>query len=379
MSDHPMPEEWVLKSLREGLVIPAHPLALTPERKLDERRQRALTRYYHAAGAGGIAVGVHTTQFAIRDAKHGLLQPVLTLVQETADACDFRESRRTVRIAGICGTTSQAVSEAALARELGYHAGLISLAALARESDDQLIRHCEIVGREIPLFGFYLQPAVGGRILSRAFWWRLAGIPNVVGIKIAPFNRYQTLEVIRAVAESGRAGDIALYTGNDDHIVLDLVTEFQVAGAVTETHAPPVTDIFTTGNPHLEIADAPPQSVRMTGGLLGQWAVWTKRAVELLETIHSQNDALPSDMLTLAAQITESNAAIFDAANGFSGCIPGIHEILRRQGLLTGIECLDADAGLSEGQGDEIDRICRCYPHLVDDEFVAEHRDEWLS
>src|SRR6185436_5458523 len=231
MADFPQPPEWVRTRLREGIVIPAHPLALNSERKLDERRQRALTRYYHAAGAGGIAVGVHTTQFAIREPQHGLLEPVLRMAAETISGCDFRESTQTVRVAGICGRTEQAIAEATLARECGFHAGLLSLAALKNDPDEQVIAHCKTVAREMPLFGFYLQPAVGGRVLSRSFWRRFAEIPNVVAIKIAPFNRYQTLDVVRAVAEAGRAGDIALYTGNDDTIVTDLLTEYGLATA----------------------------------------------------------------------------------------------------------------------------------------------------
>lgn len=381
MADFPMPPEWVLRALRDGLVIPAHPLALTAERKFDERRQRALTRYYHAAGAGGIAVGVHTTQFAIREPKHSLLKPVLQLAKETVSACDFRESRQTVCVAGICGRTEQAVAEAVLARECGFHAGLLSLAALKDDSDDQLIAHCETVAHEIPLFGFYLQPAAGGRLLSREFWRRFVEIPNVIAIKMAPFNRYQTLDVVRAVAEAGRAGDIALYTGNDDNIVVDLLTEFRVPEAETETVVPLPLGTLSKDEPCLEIRDADAASVQITGGLLGHWACWTKRAVELLDDIkrlrHKEN--VPAEMLMLAAQITDMNAAIFDAANGFAGCIPGIHEVLKRQGLLEGIGCLDPNETLSPGQLEEIDRVCRDYPHLTDDEFVREHLDEWLK
>lgn len=326
--------------LREGLVIPAHPLALTSARKLDERRQAALTRYYHAAGAGGIAVGVHTTQFAIREPKHGLLRPVLQLASETIRACGGAEI---VLIAGICGETAQALSEARSARELGYHAGLLSLAALRNAADDELIQHCQTVAEEIPLFGFYLQPAAGGRLLSYHFWRRFVEIPNVIAIKVAPFNRYQTLDVVRAVAESGRAHEIALYTGNDDSIVIDLLTDF-------------------------------------AGGLLGHWACWTRKAVELLDDCKRarQTKAVPRSLLTLAAQVTDCNAAFFDAANNFAGCVPGIHEVLRRQGLLEGVWCLDQNERLSPGQADEISRVYRAYPDLNDDAFVAEHLSDWL-
>jgi dihydrodipicolinate synthase/N-acetylneuraminate lyase len=380
MADFPQPPEWVRTKLREGLVIPAHPLALNSAREMDERRQRALTRYYHAAGAGGIAVGVHTTQFAIREPQHSLLEPVLRMAAETISECDFRESTQTVRVAGICGRTEQALAEATLAREWGFHAGLLSLAALKSEPDDQLIAHCETVAREIPLFGFYLQPAVGGRVLSRSFWRRFAEIPNVVAIKIAPFNRYQTLDVIRAVAEAGRTDDIALYTGNDDNIVVDLLTEFRVPEANTETVMPPFSGTLSKQEPHLEIRESP-AAVRIVGGLLGHWACWTKRAAELLDDINrlQHKDRIPTELLTLAAQVTDCNAALFDASNHFAGCIPGIHEVLRRQGLLEGIWCLDPNETLSPGQAEEIDRVCRDYPHLTDDEFVREHLDEWLS
>jgi hypothetical protein len=349
MAEFPLPPEWVLRNLREGLVIPAHPLALTSARKLDEQRQRALTRYYHAAGAGGIAVGVHTTQFAIREPKHGLLKPVLELASETAAACDGKTGRQTVLIAGICGLAAQAMAEAEVARRLGYHAGLLSLSALSQSNDNELIAHCKNVGEIFPLIGFYLQPAAGGRLLSLDFWRRFVEIPNVIAIKIAPFNRYQTLDVVRAVAESDRASGVALYTGNDDNIVLDLLTEFAIPTAHGE------------------------ERLRIAGGLLGHWACWTRKAVDLLAECKRWRDAktIPASLLTLAAQVTECNAAIFDAANNFAGCIPGIHEVLRRQGLLEGLWCLGPNETLSPGQSEEIDRIYRAYPHLVEDTAEA--------
>ena len=333
--------------LWEGVVIPAHPLALTAERKLDERRQRALTRYYLAAGAGGVAVGVHTTQFAIRDAQVGLFRPVLELAMEEL------RGHGVVKVAGICGLTSQAVKEAVLARELGYDAGLVSLSALREASIAMLVEHVRTLASIMPVFGFYLQPAVGGRVLPYEFWRRFAELDNVVAIKIAPFNRYQTLDVARAVAESGRAGEIALYTGNDDSIVIDLLSVYEFAA----------------------------RKVEIRGWLLGHWACWTRRAVEMLERIRREKaDAYVSpEWLTLNAQITDANAALFDAANSFHGCIAGIHEVLRRQGLLAGRWCLNPSEDLSPGQTEEIDRVYRLYPHLADDEFVAEHRDEWLK
>ncbi|HVR86991.1 MAG TPA: dihydrodipicolinate synthase family protein [Planctomycetota bacterium] len=330
--------------LKTGVVIPAHPLALTSERKLDERRQRSLTRYYLAAGAGGLAVGVHTTQFAIRDA--GLLKPVLELAAEE----EKRHKALTLKIAGICGPTAQATAEAALARDLGYDIGLLSLAAMKDASEDTLIAHAGAVGAVIPLFGFYLQPAVGGRVLPHSFWRRFAELPSVVGIKMAPFNRYQTLDVLRAVAESGRADEIALYTGNDDNILLDLLTEFRFGE----------------------------QRLRVVGGLLGHWSVWTRKAVELLQEVHRAVGPTP-ELLTRAAQITDSNAAFFDAANAFRGCIAGLHEVLRRQGLLEGLWCLDPREGLSPGQKEEIDRVYRAYPTLNDDAFIERYRDLWLA
>jgi dihydrodipicolinate synthase/N-acetylneuraminate lyase len=340
----------IREALHRGLVIPACPLALTVERKLDERRQRALCRYYIAAGAGGLAVGVHTTQFAIRDAKIGLFEPVLALAAEEMNRTD----KPIIRIAGVCGRTEQALREAALLHELGYHAALLSLAALNDADDRKLIDHCRAVAEVIPIVGFYLQPAVGGRVLAYSFWRRFLEIRNVVAIKIAPFNRYQTLDVVRAVAESGR-DDVALYTGNDDNIVSDLLTPFR----------------FGDGG----------KEFRIVGGLLGHWAVWTRQAVELLDQCHRairQGGAAPAELLRRALEVTDSNAAFFDAANGFAGCIAGLHEVLRRQGLLEGIWCLDPHEGLSSGQLDEIDRVYRAYPRLNDDAFVATHRDDWL-
>lgn len=329
--------------LQHGIAIPAHPLALTAQRRLDERRQRALARYYIAAGVGGLAVGVHTTQFAIRDPQIGLFKPVLELAKEEMD----RAASPLVCIGGICGATPQAVAEASLLHELGYHAGLLSLGALRTATEDELIDHCRAVAEVLPIVGFYLQPSVGGRVLPYSFWRRFAEIENVVAIKMAPFNRYQTLDVVRAVMEAGR-DDIALYTGNDDNIVADFLTPYRFAG----------------------------KERRIVGGLLGHWSVWTQRAVQLLE--QCRNAEATSALLRLGIEVTDSNAAFFDAANAYHGCIAGLHEVLRRQGLLEGLWCLDEHESLSPGQLEEIDRVYRAYPHLNDDAFVAAHRDEWL-
>jgi len=348
---HDWPSD-ALAALRRGVVIPAHPLALDANRKLDVRRQRALARYYLDAGAGGLAVGVHTTQFAIRDV--GLYQPVLELAMRSAG--DWTR-KQPVMIAGLSGRTPQAVSEAQVACDLGYHAGLLSLAALKGASEDELIAHAQTVAGEIPLVGFYLQPAVGGLVLPVSFWRRFAAIENVVAIKIAPFNRYRTLDVIRGVVEAAAAERITLYTGNDDHIVLDLLTPFTVVANGRET------------------------TVRIKGGLLGHWSVWVKKAVELLDRIHAADAAnnVPADLLALDSQVTDCNAAIFDVANDFHGVIAGCHEILRRQGLLAGIWCLDPDETLGPGQKEEIDRVCAAYPHLNDDAFVRANLERWLS
>jgi dihydrodipicolinate synthase/N-acetylneuraminate lyase len=334
----------VREKMLSGLVIPAHPLALTAKRKLDERRQRALTRYYLAAGAGGIALGVHTTQFAIRNPKIALLRPVLQIAIQEAGGKDV------VKIAGVCGKRRQAVKEAELAASLGYDIALLSLANLRAEPIEQLLEHARAVASIIPIMGFYLQSSVGGFLLPYEFWRGLVKIENLVAIKVAAFNRYHTLEVARAVAESGRSREIALYTGNDDHILLDLLTEFNFGG----------------------------ERVRFAGGLLGQWAVWTKSAVDHFNLVRN-SDLIAPDLITLAEQVTDANSAIFDPAHKFRGCIPGIHEILRRQGLLEGRWCLDPREDLCPGQMQEIDRVCKAYPHLQDDLFVREHLDAWLS
>jgi hypothetical protein len=344
--------EQIITTLRRGTVIPAHPLALNGKRELDDRRQRALARYYLDAGAGGLAVGVHTTQFAIRDV--GLYRPVLEIAMRTA--ADWATTPP-VMIAGLAGNTRQAVGEAEIARDLNYHAGLLSLAAMKGASEDDLIGHAQTVARKIPLVGFYLQPAVGGLVLPVSFWRRFAAIDNVVAIKIAPFNRYRTIDVVRGVVEAGAAERITLYTGNDDHIVADLITPFTVA---------------TNGQP---------TTVRMRGGLLGHWSVWVRSAVGLLERIHAavSTGSIDDGLLALDPQVTDCNAAIFDVANNFHGVIAGCHEILRRQGLLEGIWCLDPAEALGPGQKEEIDRVYIAYPHLNDDAYVRANLQRWLD
>lgn len=353
MASSDLIDPTVLAALRGGVVIPAHPLALTAGRRLDERRQAALTRYYCEAGAGGVAVGVHTTQFAIRHPRVGLYAPVLQLAAATVTEFECGSRKRMVRVAGVCGATPQAIQEAVTAREAGYDLALLSLAALQAATDAELLEHCRAVGQEIPLCGFYLQPSVGGRLLSYEFWREFCGIPAVLAIKVAPFNRYQTLDVVRAVADSGRAQEVALYTGNDDNIIGDLVTEFRVGG----------------------------QHLHFCGGLLGQWAVWTQRAVQLLAAVRVCRDAGgagAAEILAGSAALTDANGALFDVRNRFAGCIAGLHEILRRQGLLAGRWCLDEAEDVSPGQLAEIDRVRAAYPELVDDAFVRENLDRWL-
>ena len=342
-----------LEVFHAGTVIPAHPLALTADRRLDESRQRALTRYYIEAGAGGVAVGVHTTQFAIHDASTGLLRPVLELAARTAAEYEDRE---VLLVAGVYGATGQAVAEAELAAALGYDAALVP--PEPGMDEHELLARAERIGEVLPVIGFYLQPAVGGRLLGRDFWAQLAALDRVVGITVAPFDRYATLDVLHGVASSGRAEQIALYTGNDDNILADLATAHR----------------FTVDGRQVELP--------FVGGLLGQWAVWTRRAVELHSLARGArggDDAALRQLLALNGQVTDANAAIFDAANGFAGCIPGIHEVLRRQGLLAGRWCLDPAEHLSPGQAADIDRVITAYPHLADDDFVAANVERWLT
>jgi hypothetical protein len=349
---HSKIESGVRRLIAEGTVLPAHPLALDANRELDEVHQRALTRYYIDAGAGGLAVGVHTTQFAIRET--GLYRPVLELAAEAAVGWT---KRPLALVAGLAGPTRQAVAEAETARGIGYHAGLLSLAAMKSASEDEILAHCETVAREIPLVGFYLQPAVGGIILSANFWRRFALIDNVIAIKIAPFNRYHTLDVLRGVAAAGALDRIALYTGNDDHILLDLTLPFDLRDRGITTRA------------------------YFRGGLLGHWSVWTASAIRQFERCRAarHKDTVPADLLALDARITDCNSAFFDVANNFHGCIAGCHEVLRRQGLMKGIWCLDPKEGLSPGQIEEIDRVCNEHADLSDDDFVAANLEKWLA
>jgi len=345
----------LFQALHEGLVIPAHPLALDENRKLDERRQRALTRYYAASGAGGIAIGVHSTQFEIHEEPYNLYEPVLRMAAEEIEKANIQ--RPFIKVAGVCGPTDQAINESRIAQSLGYDAALLSMRGLANWSELDVLERTKQVAAIMPVIGFYMQPSVGGQIFSYDFWCKFAEIPNVVAIKMAPFNRYQTIDVVRAVCYSSRRDEIALYTGNDDNIVNDLLTtyRFEVAGEVVEK--------------------------TMVGGLLGHWAVWTKRAVELLEemkAIRNHGD-ISKEWMMRNVQVTDSNAAFFDPAHQFEGCIPGIHEVLRRQGLLQGTWCLNPNEILSPGQMEEIDRVYRDYPHLHDDEFVSAHLMEWLG
>lgn len=336
--------------LKDGIVIPAHPLALNARRKIDEEKQRQLTRYYMASGAGGIAIGVHTTQFEIRDPKINLYETVLQLASEEIAKANLR--RPFLKVAGICGPTSQAVREAELAVKYGYEIGLLSMGGLQNWTEEQILERVKIIAEIIPVFGFYLQPAAGGRIFSYDFWRKFAEIENVEAIKVAAFNRYQTLDVMRAVANSSRRDSIAMYTGNDDNVIADLLAlyRFTVNGQIIEK--------------------------RFSGGLLGHWAVWTKKAVELLEEIkeYHKNKTVQKagDLLTKGVAVTDMNAALFDPSHGFHGSIAGVHEVLRRQGLLEGRWCLNPEEDLSPGQMEEIDRVYKDYPELTDGDFVKE-------
>ena len=344
-----------LESIRKGVVIPAYPLALNEDNSIDEKYQRAIARYYLNAGAGGIAVAVHTTQFEIRNEDTYLLNQILQIAKEEFEKFEKETGKVPVRISGIAGKTNQAVNEAKLIVEKGFHAALLSVAAFKEASNEEILKHCRAVAKEIPLVGFYLQPAVGGRKLDKSFWREFAKIENVVAIKMAPFNRYFTQDVVHGVIESGRSDEITLYTGNDDNILADLMTEFEVK------------------------VDGVIHKKKIMGGLLGHWAVWTKKAVELLNKVHNEYyTANANEILTLAAKITDINAAFFDAANNYYGVIVGLHEVLRRQGLMRRIDTL-AGEKLMQRQVNEIDRVYAAYPELNDDEFIAENLSKWLS
>jgi hypothetical protein len=345
--------ETIKELLLKGTVIPAHPLALDPNRKLDEKSQRALTRYYIEAGAGGVAVGVHTTQFEIRLPKYNLFETVLSIASEEVERANLK--RPFIKVAGITGPTDQAVREAKIARSLNYDLGLLSNGGLPGYTEEELIERVARVSEIIPVFGFYLQPAVGGRILSFEFWKKFAENQNVHAIKVAAFNRYQTLDVVRAVCQSDRADEIALYTGNDDNIVADLLTpyRFERNGKVVQK--------------------------KFVGGLLGHWAFWTKKAVDLLDQVKDMDPKSTGNMLARGIEITDSNAAVFDPMNEYHGCVSGINEVLRRQGLLKTNLCLEEKEHLSPGQAEEIDRVYRAYPQLHDDSFVKEHLESWLA
>ena len=338
--------------LQQGTVIPAHPLALNQQLKLDEMRQRQLTRYYMASGAGGIAVGVHTTQFEIRRPEINLLEPVLRLAAEEIEKVNLKKPF--IKVAGIVGPTQQAVKEAELAVKYGYHLGLVSMGGLSSYSEDELIKRAEEISNIIPVFGFYLQPAVGGRVLSYSFWEKFSAIPSLYAIKVAAFNRYQTLDVVRAVCSSPRRNEIALYTGNDDNIMADLITpyRFTINGEVIEK--------------------------RFVGGLLGHYAVWTKTSVTLFNEIKQRiaHNSGIENLLAKGIEVTDMNAAIFDAAHAFKGCIAGIHEVLRRQGLMEGTWCLNPEEKLSPAQSEEIERVYKMYPYLTDDDFVRQFISE---
>ena len=343
----------VLAKVRKGTVIPAQVLALDENRKFAPKYQRALCRYFIDSGVGGIAVGVHSTQFAIRDPQIGLFEPVLKETGKFIDEYCAQTGRKIIKVGGVCGRTEQAVREAEFEGSCGYDAVLLSMAAFKNDSIESMITHCREVAKVMPLIGFYLQPSVGGRRLPYEFWRDFFEIENLLAVKMAPFNRYCTLDVMRAAAESGR-DDVTLYTGNDDNLLIDLISEYKFNG----------------------------KKLRIKGGLLGHWSCWTKKAVELLDELHAVIDRgadIPQELLTRAIEITDCNAAFFDTAHDFAGCIPGLHEVLRRQGLLPGTWCLDPEEVLSPGQSDEISRVYAAYPHLHDDAFVKANLDRWLA
>jgi len=348
----------ILDTIRRGTVIPAIPLALNSDRQFDERRQRALVRYYIDAGVGGIAVGMHFTQFEIRVPGIDLFERVLQVCADEIDSYCKTPGRSIAKIAGINGSTPAALTQVQTARDIGYHCSIASMTAFRGSMEQEMVHHMRELARVMPMFGFYLLTGIGGIRLPYEFWREVVEIENVVGIKIAPFDRYGTIDVARALADSGRSNDVLLYTGNDDSIVYDLLTPFRFG------------------------PEGSSNTIRIRGGLLGQWACWTKRAVELHEqllTIADSGQPISPELLTLSAQVTDANAALFDPRNGFAGSIPGINEILRRQGFLEGIWTLKRDEVLSPGQMEEINRVCAAYPHLTDDDFVAANLDRWFS
>ncbi len=346
-----------LENLAKGVAIPALPLALNSKREFNEKRQRVLMRYYLDAGVGGVAVAVHATQFEIRDSEIGLFEPVLKIAIEEIEKYEKATSKVIVRIGGVLGKTDQAISEATLQKSLGYDAVLLAMSGLEDYTEDEIIERTRKIAEIIPVIGFYLQKRAGGRIFSYNFWEKFVEIKNVVAIKTAPFNRYYTLDVVRAVATSSRADEIALYSGNDDSIVIDLVSEYEFK------------------------MDGKTYKKSYVGGLLGHWAVWTNSAVKMFEKLKEikKLDCLPKDILVLANEVTDMNAVLFDTANDFSGSTPGVHEVLRRQGILEGTWCLNEKRALSPGQSEEIDRMYKMYPHLTDDAFVKENIDKWFK
>lgn len=346
-----------LEILKSGTVIPATPLALDENRRFDEYSQRLLMKYYLNCGVGGIATAVHSTQFEIRDPEVNLFEPILKLVSDEIDAFENKTGRVIVKVAGVCGKTEQAVKEATLAKKYGYDAVLLSPGGLNSLSEDELVKRTKAVAEVMPVIGFYLQTAVGGRHFSFEYWQKICEIPNVVAIKAAPFNHYMSLDIARAAALSTRSDEITLYTGNDDNIVIDLLTTYK----------------FDVNGKHYEKG--------FEGGLLGHWSVWTKRAVELFELCKKQKagDSISAEMLSLANAVTDSNAVLFDGANAFAGCIPGLHYVLKKQGLMKSLNCINPNEVLSPGQDTEIERIYAMYPNLVDDDFVKENIESWKA
>lgn len=354
----PMPSKEVSALIKEGIAIPASPLALTKDKEMDVQSLKAIYRYYIDAGAKGIAVGVHSTQFEIRDPEFNLFRPLLKLAIDEMKAIEKKKNMTIVKVGGVCGKTAQALEESKYLAELGYDAALLSLAALNEETEDEIIEHCRKVAANMPIIGFYLQTSIGGRMLPYSFWKKFAQIENVIAIKVASFNRYQTIDVVRAVLDSGNEDRITLYTGNDDNIINDLMTPYQVK------------------------VNGELKTVHFQGGLLGQFCVWTKKAVEVLEEIkkiRTSSDTIKAQWLTKNVEYTDANGAVFDVVNRFAGCISGINEVLRQQGLMKYSHCLCEHEQLSPGQLDELNRVRKAYPWLIDDDFVKEHLEEWLD